>query len=64
MELILERGLEHQQKAVEALMSALEGVSIEKPRLAYENPSFDQKENRLVRNLTEVQKGIWRDYRG
>lgn len=64
MELILERGLEHQQKAVEALMSALEGVSIEKPRLAYENPSFDPKENRLVRNLSEVQKGIWPDYRG
>lgn len=64
MELILERELEHQQKAIDALMSALDGVSIVKPHLAYENPSFDHKELRLTKNLLEVQKKIRVDYRG
>lgn len=64
MELILERELEHQQKAIDALMSALDGVSIVKPHLAYENPSFDRKELRLTNNLLEVQKKIRVDYRG
>lgn len=64
MELILERGLEHQQKAVDALMSVLDGVTMIKPQLAYENPSFDRKESRLIHNLLEVQKSIRADYRG
>lgn len=64
MELILERALEHQQKAVDALMSALDGVSLKKPHLAYENPSFDHQELRLAHNLSEVQKAIRADYRG
>ena len=45
-------------------MSALDGVSIVKPHLAYENPSFDHKELRLTKNLLEVQKKIRVDYRG
>lgn len=64
MELILERDLDHQKKAVDALMSALDGVSMIKPRLSYENPSFDRTEPRLIHNLMEVQKGIRADYRG
>ena len=64
MELILERELDHQKKAVDALMSALDGVSINKPYLSYENPSFDRKELRLIHNLSEVQKDIRTDYRG
>lgn len=64
MELILERELDHQKKAVDALMSALEGVSMIKPHLSYENPSFDRKELRLIHNLLEVQKGIRADYLG
>ena len=64
MELILERDLDHQKKAVDALMSALDGVSMIKPRLSYENPSFDRREPRLIHNLMEVQKGILADYRG
>ena len=64
MELILERELEHQKKAVDALMSVFHGVSMIKPQLSYENPSFDRKEPRLLHNLLEVQKGIREDYRG
>lgn len=64
LELMLERDLDHQKKAVDALMSALDGVSIVKPHLSYENPSFDSKELRLIHNLIEVQKGIRADYRG
>ena len=64
MELILERELDHQKKAVDALMSALDGVSMIKPHLSYENPSFDRTELRLMHNLMEVQKGIRTDYRG
>ena len=36
MELILERELDHQKKAVDALISALDGVSMIKPHLSYE----------------------------
>lgn len=64
MELILERELDHQQKAVDAIISALDGITMIKPRLAYENPTFDRKELRLMHNLTEVQKNIRADYRG
>ena len=64
MELILERELDHQKKAVDALISALDGVSIIKPRLSYENPSFDRKELQVIHNIAEVQKGIRADYRG
>jgi len=64
LELILERELDHQKKAVDALISALDGVSMIKPRLSYENPSFDRKELRLIHNIAEVQKGIRADYRG
>ena len=64
MELILERELDHQKKAVDALISALDGVSMIKPHLSYENPTFDRKELRLIHNLLEVQKGIRTDYRG
>lgn len=64
MELILERELDHQQKAIDALVSALDGVTMHKPNLAYENPSFDKQEPRLIHNLIEVQKNIRTDYRG
>lgn len=64
MELILERELSHQQKAVDALVSTLDGVRITKPHLAYENPTFDHKDARLLHNILEIQKNIRSDYRG
>ncbi len=64
LELILERELDHQSKAVNALMSALDGVTMVKPHISYENPTFDRQELRLIHNLIEVQKEIRADYRG
>ena len=64
MEIILERELEHQQKAIDALMSALDGVFIAKPRLSCENPAFDYNAPRLIQNISELQKGIRDDYHG
>lgn len=64
LELILERELDHQKKAIDALVSVLDGVSMIRPHLPYENPMFDRKELRLIHNLLEVQKDIRADYRG
>ena len=64
MELILERELDHQKKAVDALISALDGVLMIKPTFSYENPMLDRKDSRLFYNLLEIQKGIRADYRG
>lgn len=64
MELILERELNHQQKAVDAIISTLDGITMVKPHLSYANPTFDRSEFHLIRNLTEVQKNIRSDYRG
>ena len=64
LELILERGLEHQQKAVDAIISALNGITMIKPYLAYENPTFDRKEKRLEQNIKDVQENIRADYQG
>lgn len=64
MELILERELDHQQKAVDAISSSLNGIMMIKPHLAYENPTFDRKELRLIQNINEVQRNIRADYRG
>jgi len=64
LELILERELNHQQKAVDAIISTLDGITMVKPHLSYANPTFDRSEPYLIRNLTEVQKNIRSDYRG
>lgn len=64
MELILEKELDHQQKAVDALVSVFNDVRIDKPNLAYENPTFDLKDVRLSQNIIEIQKNIRDDYRG
>lgn len=64
MELILERELDHQQKAVDALIAALDGIAVRKPLLAYENPTFDCGDVCLAQNLAHIQSGIRADYRG
>ena len=64
MELILEKDLEHQMKAVSAISTVLEGVFISKPNLAYENPTMDYQDLRLHHNISEIQKNIRSDYRG
>ena len=66
MELILERGLEHQQKAVAALSKALHGTRIAKPHLAYENPAINVNDTVIEDNIRTLQKqnNIYPDFRG
>ncbi|MEG2013740.1 MAG: DEAD/DEAH box helicase family protein, partial [Anaerovoracaceae bacterium] len=64
MELILEKGLEHQQKAVNALRSAFQGVKITKPNLPYENPYLDINDEVIKSNIDDLQKNILFDRKG
>lgn len=64
MELILERELDHQQKAVDATISAIDGIRMIKPYRNFENPTFDRNDPNLIKNLNEIQKNIRSDYRG
>lgn len=64
MELILERELDHQQKAVDATISTIDGIRMIKPYRNFENPTFDRNDPNLIKNLNEIQKNIRSDYRG
>ena len=64
LELILEKDLEHQLKAINALSAVLDGVPISKPNIAYENPSIDCHDLRLYHNISDIQKTIRSDYQG
>jgi type III restriction enzyme len=63
MELILQRGLPHQQKAVDAISAALNGVQITPPVQFYENPSISLSDPKLAANIREIQKNIPAEYR-
>ena len=63
MELILQQNLPHQQKAVEAVCNALDGVNITPPTQFYENPQIDLSDDRLIENLQSLQKSILSEYR-
>lgn len=63
MELILERGLAHQQKAVDAIANALEGAMIVPPQISYENPALAYNDTTILQNINEIQKGIREDYK-
>ena len=63
MELILERGLDHQQKAVDAIADVFEGATIIPPTIAYQNPTFDHNDVRILENIRNLQKDIREDYR-
>lgn len=58
MEIILERGLEHQQNAVVAIANVFEGVSIRQPTIAYQNPIFDYRDIHIAENISYLQKKI------
>lgn len=63
MELILQQGLPHQQKAIDAICSALEGVSIKPPVQFYENPRIDLADRTLAANIQTLQKAVAPEYR-
>ena len=63
MELILQQGLPHQQKAIDAVCDALEGVQITTPVQYYENPLISLPDPKLYSNLREIQLGVPAEYR-
>lgn len=64
MELILERELDHQLKAVDATISAIDGIRMIKPHRNFENPTFNKNDPSIINNLNKIQKNIRSDYRG
>ena len=63
MELILQRELPHQQKAVTAISGVFDGVDITAPKQFYENPRVSLSDPRLVANIKGLQKDIPAEYR-
>ena len=63
MEIILQQGLPHQQKAIDAICSTFEGVQITAPVQFYENPQIDLTDDRLLANLSNLQNAVPAVYR-
>ena len=63
MELILQQDLPHQQKAIDAVCGALDGVTIIPPVQFYENPQIDLSDRRLFANLRTLQNAVPDEYR-
>lgn len=58
MDLILQRELPHQQKAVDAISAVFDGVQITAPVQFYENPKIDLTDTRLSANIHALQQDI------
>lgn len=63
MELILQQELPHQQKAIDVICAALDGVHITAPTQFYENPHISLTDPRLVSNIRAIQDAIPLEYR-
>ncbi|ENZ3929449.1 type III restriction-modification system endonuclease [Listeria monocytogenes] len=63
MELILQRSLPHQQKAVDALSTVFNSVKIEPPKQYFENPSINLTDEIIKHNITNIQLDLPAEYR-
>ena len=63
MELILQQGLPHQQKAVDVVCNAFKGIHTTSPVVFYENPSFYQKDPHIGTNIKAIQQELPAEYR-
>ncbi len=63
MELILQQHLPHQQRAVDVICEALEGVYIKPPVQFYENPKISLTDAKLVDNIKSIQNSLPAEYR-
>ena len=63
MELILQQELPHQQKAVDAICAALDGVQITEPTQFFENPAISLSDPALAANVSRLQLQIPAEYR-
>jgi type III restriction enzyme len=64
MDLILQKDLPHQQKAIDAVCAAFIDVPITAPTQFYENPHISLTDQRLTANISAQQESIPADYRG
>lgn len=63
MELILQQGLPHQQKAVDVVCNAFKGIHTTSPAVFYENPSFYQKDPHIGTNIKAIQQELPAEFR-
>lgn len=64
MELILQKDLPHQQKAVEAVSKVFQDIYFEAPTLFYENPTIPLRNTLITANIRGIQKSVPADFRG
>ncbi|MCL2225724.1 MAG: type III restriction-modification system endonuclease [Defluviitaleaceae bacterium] len=68
MELILQRDLPHQQRAVDAVCAVLDGVQIQPPVQFYENPQIRLNDPLIKPNIDDIQlsaeSGVAAEHRG
>ena len=58
MELILQQGLPHQQRAIDAICAVFDGVSCTSPVQFYENPHIPLDDPKIVSNIRAIQSDI------
>lgn len=63
MELILQKNLPHQQRAVDVINKVFDGVEITEPRQFFENPIINLSDSRITQNINELQKSLPNEYR-
>lgn len=63
MELILQQGLPHQQKAIDAICAVFDGVSCASPVQFYENPHIPLSDPKITSNIRAIQSDIPAQYR-
>lgn len=63
MEIVLQQGLPHQQRAVNAVCDVFNGVVITPPQLYLENPQIALSDIKLLENIQSLQKEISPEYR-
>ncbi len=63
MELILQQGLPHQQRAIDAICAVFDGVSCASPVQFYENPHIPLDDPKITSNIRAIQSDIPAQYR-
>lgn len=63
MELILQQGLPHQQKAIDAVCAVFDKVNCTSPVQYYENPRIALDDPQIVTNIRNIQNSISPQYR-
>lgn len=62
MELILQKDLPHQQKAVDVIKEVFNGVEISESKLFFENPKINLSDIKINQNIKKIQENIPNEY--